>query len=376
MRAARLLSRSRLLPALLVATGTAGPVERLTPWEFHPICAPTTPFDDGDMGVQNGPSGRGFFVSSPVPVTAGARYRLSLECLTQDVPVDAVLGRVFWYRGPDRGRPSARRRYDDTAASGGTHEWRRIATAMDLRAPPDASLAVVRLESHLPRPEHDPVRHVAICGRAVYQKNWKTMLDQRRIAYESFGEWLDPDRFRGYRMVILCNTGPSRALTGEENQRIREYVTSGGHLLLVLATPHRLAGGRDLKPCSWIGARRMGYGQLFRSAAVLSTEHELTAGLEPGSEAYAYPGKLPGLRDLDRAQALIGTDTDALLAVHPLGRGRVTFAGNSPPDASVTNSVWQTVLWRAVQASGVTPGPERRSFTVRFRQVVFQEITE
>lgn len=347
-------------------------------WEFHVVHARTRAFKaDRALGVESSRDGRGFYTSAPIRVSPGSRYDLSASCKTERAPAGAVFARVFWYKGPDRGQRSDVRKYDDTIAIGGSVDWTPLRVDGGLIAPHDANLAAIRLETNQPTVAPADTAEVAIAGRQVYTRTWHALLARKRIPYKDHGLWLDPAEFTRYRLVILCNTGPGRAVTEAENDAIRAYFNTGGHLVAALGTPCALAGGKSLSRLDWLGAKTYAYGALFATSRVLTNASPLTKDLTIGAELGSYAGRTCGLRGPTTGISLVGTARDSRVLTNSYGNGRVVFLGSGPPADPKTDPAWYAIFERAVLQSGITPTEgDERPFFVYFKDVVFREVKQ
>ena len=348
-------------------------------WGFRIVHARTRALQDGGvLGVENSSDGRGFYRSNPISVTPGARYGLSVACRTENAPAQCAFARVFWYQGPDRGRQSAVRRCDDTIAIGGTVDWTVLKSGDALTVPEDATVAVLRLESSSAETEGEEVEQVALAGRTVYQVNWHTLLTRKGITFRNCGEWLDPALFEEHKLVILCNAGPGRKLSDQENDIIQGYLEGGGHLILTIATPYSLAGGKDVNGLSWLGAGQCRYGHLGKEFLVVDNADALTSHLELGDRVYTTSGKVGGLRLPEGRNGLVGKGDYCFIVSRPLGEGRVTFFGNSPPADKTSQPLFHEIIERTLAEAGIESDADggRDPFRVWFKDVTFAEVEE
>ena len=361
-------------PSALMVVFLTSPALALD-WNFHVVHARTRGFRaDGALAVENSHDGRGFYASAPIRVNPGSRYDLSASCKTVRAPTETVFVRVFWYKGPDRGRRSDVRKYDDTVAVGGSSDWTSLKADRELIAPDDANVAVIRLETNQPKVPLDDTAEVAIAGRQVYTRAWHALLARKRIRYKNHGRWLDPAVLTRYRLAILCNTGPGRAITDAENDAFRAYLNAGGHLIAALGTPCSLAGGKDLARLDWLGATTYAYGALFAASRVLNTASPLTQDLTIGAKLGSYAGRTCALRGPTTGTSLVGTPRDSRVLTNSYGKGQVVFLGSGPPADPKADPAWYAVFERTVLQSGVKPAEDdERPFFVYFKDIVFRE---
>ena len=366
-------------PCLARAGATTAHAKEARGWGFRVIHAQTRALEDEDaLGVENSRDGRGFYRSAPISVTPGKRYDFSVACRTESAPAQCAFARVFWYQGPDRGRQSTVRRLDDTIAVGGTTGWTVLTPSAPLIVPEDATVAVLRLESHSPKAPREAAEQVALAGRTVYQLNWHSLLKRKGVTFRNCGDWLDPGEFGKHKLVILCNAGPGRKLSDAENDTIRRCLEGGGHLILTISTPYNLAGGKDVRSLRWLGATQCRYGHLGEEFTVLDNSDRLTEHLAVGDSVYTTSGKVAGLGLAKGSGGLVGSGAYRLIVTRAVGEGRVTFFGNSPPAGPGSQPVFQGIIERTLAEAGLEGDTERtaKRFSVWFKDVVFLEVEE
>jgi len=76
-------------------------------------------------------------------------------------------------------------------------------------------------------------------GRSEVQSIIRNVLDRElpQVVYEECGDYLSPEDYSKYRMVVLAGPNSDRPYTAEEVAKIEDYIRRGGNLLLINQSP-------------------------------------------------------------------------------------------------------------------------------------------
>lgn len=138
--------------AIALVTGCASTqLDALGEWTFYPIRDDSKGcVDDGVLCIENKGDGRGYFTSKPFPVRPGASYQFSVDVKAENATQKAVFAKIFWFQGPDCRFQSEHVSGNETIRIGGTQNWTTLPAIGGVKAPTDANVAVIRLESNSP----------------------------------------------------------------------------------------------------------------------------------------------------------------------------------------------------------------------------------
>jgi hypothetical protein len=135
--------------------------------------------------------------------------------------------------------------------------------------------------------------------------------------------------FKKYKLIILCQGGPSVPCTDEEISTITEYVKSGGKLFLFSGTPSGMfkgASAYDLSRAEEIlGASTYFFGK--GPAEILAPENPLVK--EFTQKEYKWFEEAPGLSGITTAKVIVGKESagkiSARLLLNRYGKGFVAY---------------------------------------------------
>lgn len=177
----------------------------------------------------------------------------------------------------------------------------------------------------------------------------KRFLDDKNFGWCKFVKGLGPE-IMDYDVVCY---GGIEKLAEDENDLLRNFVLSGGGLLLVGGAPAAMAGGADLTPIAdWLGTAQ--YGNIGGTLAVPAPSfisqgaEEWLGSFEAGKGTAALLAPLTGLPLLTFA----GNPNAAFLFANKFGSGRVVFAATAGiPD----ELLYKLILWLGHNKIDATP---------------------
>ena len=172
------------------------------------------------------------------------------------------------------------------------------------------------------------------------------------IAWELKGEFLDPEEFLNYSLVILFSSCPGE-LSSQQMTAIRDYLEQGGRVL------HTAGGiytgvGRKLKPYPWLRAETWSYHGNSKpprlSGSFLLRDHPYLAGVDT-SRAYNWQRSWYSVKLTEGAHSIVGDGDRSCFCVVPVGRGELTWLWEgifrlreNKPDAMALHEVFRNII--------------------------------
>ena len=159
------------------------------------------------------------------------------------------------------------------------------------------------------------------------------------------------DDFARFRLVGIVHSGQSGLLlTDGEISRLREYVESGGTLLLDAGTPGFMRQGESSSDLSraeaLLGAKRYFYGGGIAPTTELA--QAILGDLAEKGNIYSGDGRSPGLAQFSGMTPIYGNDDRIRLGVNRRGKGAVIYtaqrAGVNPDYDAVLAKLVETLL--------------------------------
>lgn len=147
------------------------------------------------------------------------------------------------------------------------------------------------------------------------------------VVYEDCGEFLTPEEFSKYRMVVLAGGNSIRSYTSEETAQIEDYVRKGGRLLLINQSPKMfsLADGQVDRDSSYLFGR-----SYFRrdnpECTIYQPDSPLLAGALKENPAPFWLQANVLLKNPDW-ENIIGSDDFILVGQRAIENGKVYYAG-------------------------------------------------
>lgn len=184
---------------------------------------------------------------------------------------------------------------------------------------------------------HDPpaasaTKPVAVVGGGLYGKFdsdrfvHRIMADSE-IAWEDRGNSLDPSEFSRYSLVLWFS-GATEEWSQRQVADFNAYLENGGRFLHTEGGIYLGALGRNLKPFPWLGAKSWNYHSKERiEGRFLQPQHPYLSGVDTSGK-YNWLSAWYSLSPDEKTVSLIGTDTNSLLTVTPVGRGEIIWFWN------------------------------------------------
>jgi hypothetical protein len=149
------------------------------------------------------------------------------------------------------------------------------------------------------------------------------------VLYENLKTTVPVDRLKDFSLIIVC-TATSKALTADEMKKLQEYVTNGGHLILIQAAPRVLVGGwGPLKKgaLKWAGIKYIEFHKKGLQTTVLKSDSELLKGAKMSP---APPWLKAGYtcQPTPEMQNIIGTKKYSQVGITTVGKGWVAYLGH------------------------------------------------
>ena len=163
-------------------------------------------------------------------------------------------------------------------------------------------------------------------GRYDVKRFQYLILAPSEVAWELKGEFLDPEEFPNYSLVILFSSCPEE-LTPQQMSAIRDYLEQGGRLL------HTGGGiytgvGRKLKPYPWLRTATWNYHGNSKppqfSGSFLLKDHPYLAGVDT-NRAYKWQESWYSVKLMEGALNIIGHGDRSNFCVVPVGKGQLIW---------------------------------------------------
>ena len=176
------------------------------------------------------------------------------------------------------------------------------------------------------------------------------------IAWELKGEFLDPEEFPDYSLIILFSSCPEE-LTPQQMAAIRDYLEQGGRVL-------HTAGGiytgvhRKLQPYPWLRTEAWSYHGNSKpprfSGSFLLKDHPYLVGVDT-SKAYNWQDSWYSVKLAEGALNIIGDGDRSCFCVAPVGKGELIWLWEgvfrlrqNKADAMALHEVFRNII-RAVK---------------------------
>lgn len=166
-------------------------------------------------------------------------------------------------------------------------------------------------------------------GRTEVQSIIRNVLERElpQEVYEDCGEFLAPEDFSKYRLVVLAGPHSDRSYTSEEVGRIEDYIRQGGNLLLINQSPKMFPVVEDKDQDSSYLFGRSYYLRDNPTASVFQPDADMLQGaFVQGSN----PSWLQGTVMLKGPEweSFVGKDDFILVGRRSLEKGRVYYLGS------------------------------------------------
>lgn len=139
-------------------------------------------------------------------------------------------------------------------------------------------------------------------------------------------QWLDPAEFSQYAVVVWLREAP-RKLSADELEALKQYLESGGQVLMTNAVPMSLFG-RPFPDLPWLTAKGWAYNRESWKPDLLVPEHPYLQGVSPQGKAWlATPHALTDFQGVN----LLGKPGEwTVLGYIDVGKGRLLFTSYGP----------------------------------------------
>ncbi len=158
--------------------------------------------------------------------------------------------------------------------------------------------------------------------------------EEETYVYQNCGGNIPISELDKYSLLIVA-TSVSKALTDDEMEKLKSWVTNGGNLMLIDFAPISLCGGRDelqkKKLLSWAGIQSVRSVKAGISCKVIKTDAPFLKGVEfekNNDGIRIWPENVNRIADvIPPMRTIIGDASSCFVGIAQVGKGTVSYFG-------------------------------------------------